>query len=156
MNLCDFCQEIIPCCHRRLFALEPLRHPEFIEHCPAFEWIGDLHGRFLFKEKVPKYGVYLDVVNEDGEPEVPACDSFKIDYAAYLSSPEWRNKKRERLQKDGFQCQICGSAKNLNVHHITYENVPWEEMDDLMTVCQSCHRKIHEKDIERKQKREQF
>jgi predicted HNH restriction endonuclease len=41
---------------------------------------------------------------------------------------------------------LCRSAKNLSVHHITYENIGFEKMDDLISVCKECHKKLHEHD----------
>jgi hypothetical protein len=31
------------------------------------------------------------------------------------------------------------------VHHITYERIYAEDLDDLITVCNRCHEKVHSK-----------
>ena len=66
-----------------------------------------------------------------------------IEYKKYMESAEWIAKRNMALRRDGFVCKRCGSAKNLNVHHITYKNLGHEEMDDLVTLCETCHEYIH-------------
>lgn len=68
-------------------------------------------------------------------------------YREYLRSETWQKKRSQRLAMDGFKCQMCGSGKNLHVHHITYEHFSAEPIHDLITVCDNCHRKIHENDL---------
>lgn len=75
------------------------------------------------------------------------------DYREYLESSHWDNIRLARLKKDGYQCQICGSGKNLCVHHLTYDRIGREQMDDLITLCQECHEKVHAIDIERKKQK---
>ena len=87
---------------------------------------------------------------------VTGCAYYKkaaIDYYQYLRTKTWREKANERLKRDGYQCVLCRSAKNLSVHHITYENIGFEKMDDLISVCKGCHEKLHEHDSIRPEKR---
>lgn len=81
------------------------------------------------------------------EKKVKAQYERREFYREYLRSETWENKRQQRLKMDGLQCQICGTGKNLHVHHITYEHFGAEPMQDLITVCDNCHRKIHENDI---------
>lgn len=69
-------------------------------------------------------------------------------YKTYMRSDAWRLKERERMQIDGFCCVMCGRpaarCKTLQVHHITYKRLGNENaLTDLVTLCGSCHRKIH-------------
>lgn len=73
-------------------------------------------------------------------------------YKAYIQTGTWRKTARRRMEIDGFKCQMCGTGKNLVVHHITYDHLGCEDMDDLVTVCKSCHEKIHSEDIGAKKK----
>ena len=74
-----------------------------------------------------------------------------MQYYEYIHSEEWRQKRNQVLKRDGFRCQMCGTAKNLRVHHISYEHLNQdEELDDLITLCDNCHTKIHEQDIKHK------
>lgn len=68
----------------------------------------------------------------------------KVNYYEYIASKEWQRKRLARIKLDGYKCHICGSSRNLNVHHLTYERLGHEDMEDLMTLCRSCHEKVHE------------
>lgn len=77
-------------------------------------------------------------------------DWNKPNYYEYMNSPEWKAKREERLKHDKFQCQMCHTAKNLVVHHITYDRLGHEDLSDLITLCKKCHESVHEKDLENK------
>ncbi len=48
------------------------------------------------------------------------------------------------LVRDGFRCQLCGTRRNLQVHHIRYRShCGGDSTDNLLTVCQGCHAAIH-------------
>lgn len=79
------------------------------------------------------------------------CRIYPSTYTAYLKTEKWQKKRFERNKLDGFRCQMCGTAKNLNVHHLTYENLGRESIYDLVTLCESCHKKVHEKDLAQKE-----
>lgn len=64
-----------------------------------------------------------------------------MDYQKYLKSYEWKRTRDERIAIDQ-KCQICGRPFDLNVHHMTYGNVPYEKMSDLITLCRFCHEKV--------------
>lgn len=66
-----------------------------------------------------------------------------MNYKEYLESANWKSKRDERIMADKV-CQICGRPFDLNVHHMTYANVPYEKMSDLITVCRNCHLKIEQ------------
>lgn len=70
-------------------------------------------------------------------------DSDEIDYYSYIQTEAWRDQRMKILRRDNFQCVCCGTAKNLHVHHITYENLGAEEEDDLVTLCADCHARVH-------------
>ena len=69
-------------------------------------------------------------------------------YREYLNSPEWHEKKRQRMQIDNFTCQMCGCKGSklnpLNVHHMSYHHLYHEDVQkDLVTLCRSCHMGVH-------------
>lgn len=71
-----------------------------------------------------------------------------MSYDDYLQSDEWKEKRMRILKRDGFQCRYCGTGMNLVVHHINYpEELGTETDDDLITVCETHHKKIHEGDL---------
>ena len=65
-------------------------------------------------------------------------------YATFLKTDFWREVSEQRRALDGHKCVCCGSEKNLNVHHVLYRE-SWEftRIEDLVTLCKSCHTLIH-------------
>lgn len=78
-------------------------------------------------------------------PKVPR--DLLADYSAYIESPQWQRKRSERMAIDRKQCVLCGSVQNLQVHHVTYERLFNEKMQDLMTVCHGCHEVLHDREF---------
>jgi len=64
-------------------------------------------------------------------------------YSYYIQSDEWISKREARKELDNYRCVICGSEEILQVHHLHYNNVGDENLKDLVTVCKSCHQKLH-------------
>jgi len=53
------------------------------------------------------------------------------------------------FKRDGWECIKCGSNKSLHCHHL--EGIRWAplesaDIDQCITVCKECHKKIHKKD----------
>jgi len=55
--------------------------------------------------------------------------------------------KRTYHKMVGNSCEICTSKKTLQVHHID-ENRDNNGLDNLMTLCSSCHQSVHNKNLE--------
>lgn len=69
--------------------------------------------------------------------------------------PNWMQKREETLQRDDYECRVCGIDReehrekynqDLHVHHIMparkfsdYEDQ--NDLDNLLTLCQDCHSK---------------
>ena len=54
--------------------------------------------------------------------------------------------REKAMERDGYKCVICGATEDLGVHHKDFSgqtNKPNNELDNLMTVCKSCHTNIH-------------
>lgn len=65
-------------------------------------------------------------------------------YHEYLQTPEWKERKERHLKRVGYRCQICNaSGVTLHVHHRTYERRGNERYEDLIVLCESCHRLFH-------------
>ena len=65
------------------------------------------------------------------------------DKHTYLTSENWRMLRRKVLQRDNYQCVTCHSTANLNIHHITYIDLGDESLDQLTTLCATCHTDLH-------------
>lgn len=67
-------------------------------------------------------------------------------YHDQLEMPQWKSYREFILAVRGRKCEICGNEKNLNIHHVKYINnrFAWEYLpSDVLVVCESCHRNIH-------------
>ena len=61
-----------------------------------------------------------------------------------LKSDEYDRLKMRVLERDGWKCQCCGSPTNLHVHHLLYRSrLGADALDNLITLCASCHRRQH-------------
>lgn len=64
-------------------------------------------------------------------------------YSDLLKDPRWQKKRLQIMERDNFQCQICGDIDStLNIHHLWYKQgvPPWEyENKHLVTLCETCH-----------------
>jgi 5-methylcytosine-specific restriction endonuclease McrA len=78
---------------------------------------------------------------------------YKSEYDRLLQDERWKNKRNNILNRDNHKCQWCGKTTDLQIHH-KYYNVypngnkanPWDYPDDaLMTLCDACHKKYHNK-----------
>ena len=120
----------------------------FWHPCPFMDEMTDSYGDF----STGRFDSYSLNLEDNGSGFwVTSCGFFKNRpgrYDIYISnSKTWKDKRDAVLKRDGYRCRICGSGKNLHVHHITYERLFHEELDDLLTVCNKCHRKLHSEDV---------
>jgi len=65
-------------------------------------------------------------------------------YRDYLRTPEWQERRKRILERDGYHCQVCNASEHLNVHHRDYTRRGYEYDSDLTTLCQDCHQVFHE------------
>jgi len=62
----------------------------------------------------------------------------------YYQTAHWRNKAKQRKEFDGWKCVQCHSTESLETHHWRYELFN-EDLLDLVTLCEQCHRDMHDK-----------
>jgi hypothetical protein len=65
-------------------------------------------------------------------------------YSEKLRDPRWQRKRLKILERDNFTCRLCSNDKmELHIHHIEYEENPWESDNlNLITYCKVCHKNI--------------
>ena len=71
-----------------------------------------------------------------------AMNERSPEYVAYLKSKAWK-QLRDRLVSGTYRCQGCGKLKlpsQLQVHHLTYDNLGREKRGDLAVLCADCHK----------------
>ncbi len=65
------------------------------------------------------------------------------DYNRYMRSKAWREKREQILSFYGHRCWVCNSTEKLQVHHLHYQSVGAEHMNDVLVCCKRCHFKLH-------------
>ncbi len=67
-------------------------------------------------------------------------------YKEYLKSAHWQRVRATALEH-ATGCQLCDSAKKLNVHHryYHYRGLEDEHPQCLIVLCRDCHAKFHDK-----------
>lgn len=59
-----------------------------------------------------------------------------------------RNLAIKVFIRDGWKCKYCGCRDGLHPHHIVFKSQGRKDtLDNLITVCYSCHIKIHDKKL---------
>lgn len=86
----------------------------------------------------------------------PQGKTFSKRYREYLSSPEWLDVIERYKQTRRFGCHFspdrAGCSGAIQLHHVTYERVFHESLDDLVALCRRHHRELHHHfDSERQQ-----
>lgn len=70
-----------------------------------------------------------------------------MDYATYLQTEHWQRFSSE-IKSQRPRCERCNLSRlwseyfygqDLNVHHLTYENLGHESGDDVRVLCPGCH-----------------
>ena len=65
-------------------------------------------------------------------------------YVERRKTREWAILKRQVHRRDGYRCRLCGRDDDqLHVHHSTYANYAEERLEDLITLCGTCHERFH-------------
>jgi uncharacterized protein YlaI len=64
--------------------------------------------------------------------------------AIYYTLPHWHEVKQQRQDRDSHRCVLCMSWSELRCHHVSYTRLFNEPIEDLMTLCDRCHGRVHE------------
>lgn len=100
------------------------------------------------KKILPILKVVLEVSQFDTHlMKNPTLISEKLKHWAYQKgfNYEFSSRKEAVLNRDKYTCQICGKKHiRLEVHHIIYcSQGGTDDEDNLITLCEDCHDKIH-------------
>jgi RNA-directed DNA polymerase len=79
-------------------------------------------------------------------PNIVETETALLDERVLNVTPEevkWQEIRRRVLQRDEYRCSMCGKTNvPLNAHHeVARQNGGTDEMDNLITLCQTCHAK---------------
>ena len=61
-----------------------------------------------------------------------------------LDEAQYKQLREKVLRRDGWRCQVCGSMKNLEVHHKKFRSHSGDDSEqNLITLCSGCHNGLH-------------
>jgi 5-methylcytosine-specific restriction endonuclease McrA len=61
-----------------------------------------------------------------------------------LDPEPFEQLRKQILRRDGWQCQVCGSRQNLQVHHKQLRSQQGDDDEsNLIILCAGCHEKVH-------------
>ncbi len=63
-----------------------------------------------------------------------------FDYPRYLASRSWALRKAAVRERADDVCERCLTSPMQSVHHLTYQRIGHENLEDLLGVCNPCHR----------------
>lgn len=98
--------------------------------------------------------IFVNRIHADGATHIDAfcknCYGYQGAVKSWKSHHKRRDdpERRKRIRlRDGNKCIICGSTKNICVHHIFpvwFSPELIENENNMITLCDECHKKIHE------------
>lgn len=95
----------------------------------------------ITKQKYPKPKLTIDF-NLIYKQYISALNA--LDYKDYLLTDHWLRFKREAVKNAMNRCQLCSATDSvLNVHHKTYKTKGFETFNDVIVLCESCHKMVH-------------
>lgn len=60
----------------------------------------------------------------------------------YLYSAHWIDLRARKLMRNP-RCERCAWGDAAQIHHVEYKNLYDCTLDDLLTLCASCHSRLH-------------
>jgi|GEM_PF-2500608 len=101
-----------------------------------------------------KSGMIINTVWIDGKEAYELIDETvtKVRMTAsmqekYYQTKHWKSLARKRKEFDGMKCQQCKADTGtiaLHTHHWQYRLFHEDMVHDLMTLCETCHDRIHD------------
>ncbi|MGG1515463.1 HNH endonuclease signature motif containing protein [Paenibacillus oryzisoli] len=123
-----------------------------------YRWCSDMNLNYLFADEAKEIEQKLLLgkqVLEDGfEIEEDVYSKMlkhlkSMPYLEYLKTDHWRHFRSESIKFYQQKCQLCGKKEekisNLHLHHNSYVNRGRETFNDVVLLCNTCHKKHHNK-----------
>ena len=105
-------------------------------------------------EMLPITEIHVEVGNFDAQ-RIKNPDIKEEEYQHGEQLGFW-NVREYVLARDGHTCQIChGKSKDrvLNVHHIESRKTGGDAPNNLVTLCETCHKALHRGEVTLRRKR---
>jgi hypothetical protein len=65
------------------------------------------------------------------------------EYEEYLESPQWKAFRKKAFAHYGRKCDRCPKTTTLQIHHLHYNNIFHEELEDVRVLCKAHHEETH-------------
>ena len=127
-ELCINCGRLLRAIAKRKISGKPI----FFDHVAAQKSFANI-----------RYKRRIAIVADDAAKNGHAVRERKHNYPDYLRSEEWQQKRRAVLLRAKFICEKCSHEQATEVHHLTYERIFFERLEDLMAICGRCHSQLH-------------
>ena len=66
------------------------------------------------------------------------------DYRTYTSSVYWRGFRARYQRELPWRCDLCECGDPLVLHHLTYDSIGQERLEDVVPLCPACHGMVHQ------------
>lgn len=87
------------------------------------------------------YGIWMSK-NMEGDKNPAWLGGISKDFSKWGSRGQYRRLRYLVFKRDNYTCQICEKQKDLNIHHvIPYKISKNNDLENLITICRSCHSK---------------
>ncbi|MDG5787454.1 RNA-guided endonuclease IscB [Evansella sp. AB-P1] len=111
----------------------------------------DSHVTFI--NKINKILPIKSITVEVAQFDIQKIKNPDIEGVAYQQGEQWGfwNVREYVFYRDNHTCQHCkGKSKDkiLNVHHIESRKTGGDSPNNLITLCETCHKKIHKEGLE--------
>jgi 5-methylcytosine-specific restriction endonuclease McrA len=71
--------------------------------------------------------------------------AWRARYNEHLASEKWWRMRELIFERDGYTCRGCLSRSATQVHHTTYKHIGEEFAFELISICDVCHKRYHDK-----------
>lgn len=135
----NFIQIRVQCdnCGGCLNMKKPLSHPKFKTQIKG---LFSLEKHENWKQEKTSENEYIFATSK----AIKLQNSNYAKYLNHLQSPFWKTIRKRALERDNNTCQKCFVATAQEVHHLTYINLGNENLEELISYCKPCHKKMHE------------
>lgn len=119
---------------------------------PREPWSDEVHAKHTYRQ-TPEYRAQ-QAAFQKGEKSKNWRGGQTPAMQAHINTWEWRQRRAECYQRDGWLCQECGChclngrqakanpKRRIQAHHIvSRRNGGGDELGNLVTLCLSCHHK---------------
>jgi hypothetical protein len=121
---------------------------------PSVQHKIDSHLRIV--EKVHKLLPVTKIIVEVAKFDIQKIKNPEITGEEYQQGPQlgFENVREYVIYRDNHQCRNCGKEdRKLHTHHLESRMTGGDRPDNLITLCDKCHREYHQEKIELKIKK---